>query len=65
MFKNDFIYYFKIYYIYYKNKTFIIFLHFKIYLKFRDYRINRIRFNNENEYINKTFFKYLAQTSIK
>ena len=42
-----------------------MFLRFKIYLKFRDYRINRIRFDNENEYINKIFFKYLAQTSIK
>ena len=58
-FKNNFIYYFKIYYIRYKNEIFIIFLRFKIYLKFRDYRINRIRFNNENEYINKIFFKYL------
>ena len=56
-FKNDFIYYFKIYYIRYKNKIFIIFLHFKIYLKFRDYRINRIRLDNENEYINKIFLK--------
>ena len=59
IFKNDFIYYFEIYYIYYKSEIFIIFLRFKIYLKFRDYRINRIRFNNENEYINKIFFKYL------
>ena len=36
-FKNDFIYYFKIYYIRYKNEIFIIFLRLKIYLKFRDY----------------------------
>ena len=36
-FKDDFIYYFKIYYIRYKNKIFIIFLRFKIYLKFHDY----------------------------
>ena len=36
-FKNDFIYYFKIYYIRYKSEIFIIFLHFKIYLKSRDY----------------------------
>ena len=56
-FKNDFIYYFKIYYIRYKSKIFIIFLRFKIYLKSRDYQINRIRFDNENKYINKTFFK--------
>ena len=64
-FKDDFIYYFEIYYIRYKNKIFIIFLHFKIYLKFYDYRINRIHFDNENEYINKIFFEYLAQISIK
>ena len=56
-FKNDFICYFEIYYIRYKNETFIMFLRFKIYLKFRDYRINRIHFDNENEYINKAFFK--------
>ena len=37
IFKNDFICYFKIYYIYYKNEIFIIFLRFKTYLKFRDY----------------------------
>ena len=36
-FKNVFIYYFEIYYIHYKNEIFIIFLRFKIYLKFRDY----------------------------
>ena len=37
IFKDDFIYYFKIYYIRYKNKIFVIFLRFKIYLKSRDY----------------------------
>ena len=37
-----------------------MFLRFKIYLKFRDYRIYRIRFNNENEYINKVFLKCLS-----
>ena len=37
-----------------------MFLRFKIYLKSRDYRINRIHFNNENEYINKIFFEYLV-----
>ena len=36
-FKDDFIYYFEIYYIRYKNETFIMFLRFKIYLKSRDY----------------------------
>ena len=64
-FKDDFICYFKIYYIHYKSEIFIIFLRFKIYLKSRDYRINRIRFNNENEYINKIFLKCLAQINIK
>ena len=57
-FKNDFIYYFEIYYIYYKSKIFIMFLRFKTYLKSHDYRINRIRLDNENEYINKIFFEY-------
>ena len=65
MFKNDFIYYFEIYYIYYKSEIFIMFLRFKTHLKFRDYRINRIRLDNEGEYINKIFFKCFAQTSIK
>ena len=64
-FKDDFIYYFKIYYIRYKSEIFIIFLRFKIYLKSRDYRIYRIRFDNENEYINKIFLKCLVQASIK
>ena len=58
-FKDDFIYYFKIYYIRYKDKILVIFLRFKIYLKSRDYRVYHIRFNNENKYINKIFFKYL------
>ena len=65
IFKDDFIYYFEIYYIRYKNEIFIIFLRFKIYLKSRDYRIYYIRFNNENEYINKVFFKCFAQMNIK
>ena len=37
MFKDDFIYYFKIYYIYYKNEIFVIFLRFKLYLKSHNY----------------------------
>ena len=65
IFKDDFIYYFKIYYIHYKNKIFVIFLRFKTYLKSRDYQINRIHFDNKDEYINKVFFKYLAQINIK
>ena len=60
IFKNDFIYYFEIYYIHHKNKIFIIFLRFNIYLKFRDYRIYRIRLDNANEYINKIFLKHFA-----
>ena len=36
-FKNDFIYYFKIYYIHYKSEIFVMFLRFKFYLKSRDY----------------------------
>ena len=58
-FKDDFICYFEIYYIRHKSEIFIIFLRFKIYLKSRDYRINRIRFDNENEYIIKIFLKCL------
>ena len=58
-FKNDFVYYFEIYYIRYKSEIFVMFLRFKTYLKFYDYRINYIRFDNEGEYINKVFFKYL------
>ena len=65
IFKNDFICYFEVYYIHYKSETFIIFLRFKVYLKFRDYQIYRIRLDNKNEYINKVFLKYFAQMSIK
>ena len=57
MFKNDFICYFEIYYIRYKNKIFIMFLRFKIYLKSYNYRIYRIHLDNENEYIINIFFK--------
>ena len=57
IFKNDFIYYFEIYYIRYKNEIFVIFLRFKTYLKSRDYRIYRIYFDNENEYIINVFLK--------
>ena len=65
IFKNDFICYSKIYYIRYKNKTFVMFLRFKTYLKSRDYQICRIRLDNKNEYINKIFLKCFAQASIK
>ena len=59
-FKNDFICYFEIYCIRHKNEIFVIFLHFKVYLKSRDYRIYRIHLDNENEYIINIFFKYLV-----
>ena len=42
-----------------------MFLHFKIYLKFRDYRIYRIRLDNENKYIINVFLKCLVQLNIK
>ena len=50
-FKNNFIYYFKIYYIYRKSKIFAIFLRFKIYLESLKFRIYYIRIDNEEEYI--------------
>ena len=59
-FKDDFICYFKIYYIRYKNEIFIMFLRFKIYLKSRDYRIYRIRLDNKDEYIINVFLEYLV-----
>ena len=33
IFKNDFIFYSKVYYIRYKSETFVIFLRFKVFLK--------------------------------
>ena len=65
IFKNNFIFYFKIYYIRYKNEIFIIFLKFKIYLKLLNFKIYRIRINNEGEYIFKTFINYFFQFEIK
>ena len=51
IFKNNFICYFKIYYIRYKSEIFAIFLRFKIYLKFLKFYIYYIRINNKREYI--------------
>ena len=51
IFKNNFIYYFKIYYIRYKSKIFIIFLRFKTYLKSFKFYIYYIYINNKREYI--------------
>ena len=59
-FKDNFIYYFEIYYIRYKSEIFVMFLRFKIYLKSYNYRIYYIHLNNENEYIINVFFKCLA-----
>ena len=64
-FKNDFICYFEIYCIHYKSEIFVIFLRFKVYLKFHDYRIYRIRFDNGDEYIINVFFECFAQSGIK
>ena len=65
IFKNDFIFYSKVYYIRYKSETFVIFLRFKVFLKSRDYKIYRIRLDNEKEYIFKTFLNYLLQCEIR
>ena len=64
-FKNDYIEYSKIYYIRFKNKIFTIFLRFKNYLDSLEYKINRIRINNNNEYINKTFLNYFTRNDIR
>ena len=64
-FKNDYIEYSKIYYIRFKNEIFIIFLYFKNYLDFLEYKINRIRINNNIEYNNKTFLNYLIRNDIR
>ena len=64
-FKNNYIEYSKIYYIRFKNKIFTIFLYFKNYLDFFGYKINRIRINNNSEYINKIFLNYLTYNDIQ
>ena len=58
-FKNNFIFYFKVYCIRYKSETFIIFLRFKVFLKSRSYKICRIPLDNEREYMFKIFLNYL------
>ena len=58
IFKNNFIFYFKIYCIRYKSEIFIIFLRFKVYLKLLSFKICHIRINNKNEYIFKIFINY-------
>ena len=64
-FKNDFISYSKVYCIRHKSETFIIFLRFKAFLESRDYKIYRIRLDNEREYMFKTFLNYLLQCEIR
>ena len=64
-FKNNFISYFKVYCIRYKNKTFVMFLRFKVFLESRDYKIYRIRLDNKREYIFKIFLNYLLQCEIR
>ena len=65
IFKNNFIFYSEVYYIYYKSETFIIFLRFKVFLESRDYKIYRIRLDNEREYMFKIFLNYLLQCEIR
>ena len=64
-FKNDYIEYSKIYYIRFKSEIFTIFLYFKDYFNFFEYKINRIRINNNNEYINKAFLNYFIYNDIR
>ena len=64
-FKDDYIEYSKIYYIHFKSEIFAIFLHFKNYFDFLKYKINRIRINNNNEYINKVFLNYFIYNDIR
>ena len=64
-FKNNFIFYSKVYYIRYKSETFVIFLRFKVFLKSRSYKIYRIRLDNEKEYMFKIFLNYLLQCEIR
>ena len=65
IFKNNFISYSEVYCIRYKNKTFVMFLRFKVFLESRDYKIYRIRLDNEEEYIFKVFLNYLLQCGIR
>ena len=59
IFKNDFIFYSEVYCIRYKSETFIIFFRFKVFLESRDYKIYRIRLDNEREYMFRIFLNYL------
>ena len=59
-FKDNFIYYSKVYCIRYKREIFVIFFRFKVYLNSLDLKIYRIRLDNKGEYIFKTFLVYLV-----
>ena len=63
-FKNNYIEYSKVYCIRFKSEIFTIFLHFKNYFDFLEYKINRIRINNNSEYINKAFLNYFVYNNI-
>ena len=65
IFKNNFIYYSKVYYIRYKSETFVMFLRFKAFLESRNYKIYRIRLDNKEEYMFKIFLNYLLQCEIR
>ena len=43
----------------------MIFLYFKNYFDFFGYKINHIRINNNNEYINKVFLNYFIYNDIR
>ena len=59
IFKNNFIFYSEVYCVRHKSETFIMFLRFKAFLESRDYKICRIRLDNEGEYMFKVFLDYL------
>ena len=65
IFKNDFTFYSKVYYIRHKSETFVMFLRFKVFLESRSYKIYRIRLDNEREYMFKIFLNYLLQCEIR
>ena len=65
IFKNDFISYSEVYCIRYKSETFVMFLRFKVFLESRNYKIYRIRLDNEREYMFKIFLNYLLQCEIR
>ena len=65
IFKNNFTSYSEVYCVRHKSETFVIFLRFKVFLESRDYKICRIRLDNEGEYMFKAFLNYLLQCEIR